>query len=191
MLSSSYALLRSSKLSKNSYVMNVGDLQVNFQNSKTNSLTLSEMYPMSDEEGMAIEDELVFTVKNEGTINSCYNLWIEETSTNPEFKSVIKYIVKKNTDEYNEPEILSKNKYIDFNCNLKPDEEATYRVKIYLSESADNKYMNQTFKAKINLDASQEPCMGTAADVMKKQIENHTTETINPVVTDSAKIIYL
>ena len=30
-LSSSYALLRSSKLGKNSYVINVGDLKVNFQ----------------------------------------------------------------------------------------------------------------------------------------------------------------
>ena len=167
-LSSSYSLLRSTKVGQNNYVINVGDLKVNFQDTKTNALTASNMYPMTDEEGREVEQELVFTVKNEGTVKAYYNVSIEETSTEPEFKTVIKYLVKKNTDDYNTPTILSENKYIDSNAILEANEEVTYHVKVYLAESADNTYMGKTFRAKIHIESSQES--NYAKDVIKSKL---------------------
>ena len=90
LLGSSYAFLRSTVVGNNSYVINVGTLEVTFVDSETEFLNLSNMYPMTDEEGKEITQELVFQVKNTGNVDSYYDVTLEETSTNPEFKSVIR-----------------------------------------------------------------------------------------------------
>ncbi len=173
-LSSSYALLRSTRTSQNNYVINVGDLKVNFQDATSSSLNASNMYPMTDEEGALVEKELVFTVKNEGTVKAYYNVSIEETSTNPEFKSVIKYIVKKDTGDYNQPVVLSENKYIDYNATLEATKEATYHVKVYLKEEADETYMGKTFNAKIHIESNQESYVktGPLLDFIKNDLND-------------------
>ena len=89
-LGSSYAYLMYTKESNNSYVINVGTLEITFVDSKTEFLNLSNMYPMTDEEGESLEQELVFQVKNTGNLVANYNVYIEELSTEPEFKTVIK-----------------------------------------------------------------------------------------------------
>ncbi len=184
-LSSSYAVLRSSKLGKNSYVINVGDLQVSFQDNKTNALTASNMYPMTDEEGAKVEQELVFTVKNEGSVKAYYNVWIEETSTEPEFKTVIKYIVKKDTGDYGSPNILSEEKNIDYNATLEANGEVTYHVKVYLAESADNTYMGKTFTGKIHVEASQEYYAPPASKIINEKLNESNS------VVDDKGITYL
>ncbi len=184
-LSSSFALLRSTRLSQNNYVINVGDLKVNFQDTKTNALTASNMYPMTDEEGKEVEQELVFTVKNEGTVKAYYNVSIEETSTNPEFKTVIKYLVKKDTNDYNSPVLLSENKYVDSNAILEPNGEATYHVKVYLAENADNTYMGKTFTGKVHVEASQKSYVTPASEIVKEKLNEENS------ITDDKGIIYL
>ena len=92
----SYSLLRSFEIGNSSYVINVGLLEVTFVDSETNALNVSNMVPVSDEEGSNVEEELAFTVKNTGELPARYKIYIEETSTNPEFKTVIRYISKKN-----------------------------------------------------------------------------------------------
>ena len=102
LLGTSYALLRSSHTSTNAYTMNVGLLEVNFYGT-TNTLTYNNMYPMTDEEGLSLNDNVLnFTVKNTGQIKALYDVYIEETSTSPEFKSVIKYSINKDDNGYGE-----------------------------------------------------------------------------------------
>ena len=96
LIGTSYGLLRSSQVGNNPYVMNVGLLEVSFLDSETNALTVDNMIPISDEEGMLTNQELEFTIKNTGTIDAKYNVYIEETSTNPEFKEVIRFVSNKN-----------------------------------------------------------------------------------------------
>ena len=79
LIGTSYGLLRSSQIGENSYVMNVGLLEVSFLDSETNALTIENMVPSTDEEGMNTDKELSFTVKNTGTIDAKYNVYIEET----------------------------------------------------------------------------------------------------------------
>ena len=92
LMGTSYALLRNSQRGDNTYVMNVGLLEVTFLDSETNALNVTNMVPVRDEDGMKTENELEFTVKNTGSLSAKYNVYIEETSTNPEFKSVIRFI---------------------------------------------------------------------------------------------------
>jgi len=155
-IGSSYALLRNSQVGTNAYTMNAGNLEVTFKDQETDALTISNMYPMTDEEGIAQTDELTFVVKNTGNIPAVYNVYIEETSTSPAFKTVIRYVDKKNNGNYSNIKVLNDNKYIDQTASLNVNEEATYKVKLWLAEEADATYMNKTFRAKIVVDVMQD-----------------------------------
>ena len=143
LIGTSYALLRSSEQGENTYVMSVGLLEVTFQDSETNGLSLENAVPMTDNEGMNQASELIFTVKNTGNLAAGYDIYIEETSTSPEFKTVIRFISSKNDTGYNSPKTLSEDYYIEQGGSLAVGESATYKVKLWLSETADNTYMNQ------------------------------------------------
>ena len=92
----SYALLRSSDKGSNTYTMNIGNLEVSFVDENTKNLNLSNMYPMTDNEGLSQSNELEFTIKNTGNSNARYEVYIDETSTNPAFKDYIRFSVNKN-----------------------------------------------------------------------------------------------
>ncbi len=184
-LGSSYAYLIYTKESNNSYVINVGTLEVTFVDSETEFLNLTNMYPMTDDEGKSLEDELVFEVKNTGNLVANYNVYIEELSTDPEFKTVIKYIVNKDNKGYSEPKILNEDKYIENNGKLKVGETSEYYVKVWLMETADNTYMNKEFKAKVIVEGNQNLDKGIPLlDTIKEAIANHTTDTCIPTITD-------
>ncbi len=172
LLGSSYALLRSSQVGSNPYVINVGTLQVTFEEGKTEKLNLENMYPMSDKEGISQSDELGFTVKNTGTVASYYDVYIEETSTTPEFKSVIRFISNKDNQGYNEPKTLSEDKNIDVGGYLKANESSSYKVKIWLDYNADNTYMDKTFTAKVLVNSFQESKY--AKDVIKSKLVKYS-----------------
>ncbi len=184
-LGSSYAYLMYTKESTNNYVINVGTLEVTFEDSKTQFLNLSNMYPMTDEEGESLEQELVFQVKNTGNLVANYNVYIEELSTDPEFKTVIKYIVNKDNKGYSEPKILSEDKYIESEGKLKVGETSEYHVKVWLMETADNTYMNKEFKAKVVVEGNQnlDKTM-PLKDTLIEAIASHTTDTCTPTLTD-------
>ena len=154
-IGSSYALLRSSQVGTHSYTITSGNLEVTFVDQSTDALTVTNMYPMTDAEGLAQTDELTFVVKNTGTMPAIYNVYIEETSTNPAFKTVIRYVDKKNSGEYSDIKVLYDNKYIDNGASLAVNAEATYKVKLWLAEEADVTYMNKTFSAKVVVETFQ------------------------------------
>ena len=169
LLGSSYALLRSSHTSTNAYTMNVGLLEVNFYGT-TNTLTYNNMYPMTDEEGLSLNDNVLnFTVKNTGQIKALYDVYIEETSTNPEFKSVIKYSINKDDNGYGETKGLQNNMlYIDKDGTLDENETVNYKVKFWLDYNADATYMNKTFTAKIVITSRQYEVQTGADKIMSK-----------------------
>ena len=172
LIGTSYALLRSSEQGENTYVMSVGLLEVTFQDSETNSLSLENAVPMTDNEGMNQASELIFTVKNTGNLAAGYDIYIEETSTSPEFKTVIRFISSKNDTGYNSPKTLSEDYYIEQGGSLAVGESATYKVKLWLSETADNTYMNKTFTARIVVDSYQTNDL--KANIMSQIISNQT-----------------
>ena len=178
LMSTSFALLRNNQVGTNSYTMNAGNLEVTFKDQETDALTISNMYPMTDEEGLAQTDELTFVVKNTGNLPAAYNVYIEETSTSPAFKTVIKYVDKKNNGEYSDIKVLNDNKYIDERARLEVNAEATYKVKLWLAEEADATYMNKTFRAKIVVDVMQDRGSTLLNDIYypKAGCTNHVEE---------------
>ena len=176
LLGTSYALLRSMNQGENTYVMNVGLLEVTFQDSETNTLTIENMVPVLDEEGQTTDNELTFTIKNTGTLPAKYKVYIEETSTNPEFKNVIRFISNKNNTTYNDPKTLGTDYYIDEEGVLEVGETATYTVKCWLDYSADATYMDKTFTARIVVDVEMgEIAKPTFVDIIKGKYGTDTT----------------
>ena len=164
LLGTSYSLLRSSQMGSKTYTMNVGTLEVNFIDQNTNNILISNMYPMSDQEGLeqnGAHDILEFTVTNEGSLKANYNVYIEELDSTIPMSNVIKYSFSKKGpndslySDYSTPVMLSDNKYIEQKGTLDTTKTASYKVKIWLDESANSDYMNQVFKARIIVEALQ------------------------------------
>ena len=158
LVSSSYALFRSSVVGDNTYTMNVGNLEVSFKDSDINALVLSNTHPMTDEEGLKEAEELYFTVENTGNLNANYKVYMEETtdkSKNPSFSKIIRYAVNKDNSGYGNVKVLDVDPNIDQNVNLPTGGFANYKVKVWLSEDASSDYMNKEFKARIVVDVNQ------------------------------------
>ena len=190
LMGTSYALLKSSHQGTNTYTMNVGTLAVTFVDSETNALTLENAYPMTDDEGMSETKELSFTIKNTGTVTAKYSVYIEETSTSPEFKSVIRYISNKNNAGYTSPKTLASDNYIDKDSYLETSKTATYKVKAWMADAADSTYMNKTFTARIVVDSIQSVVEATDASCFTyqdvtfyKYKENMTDDEVAACVT--------
>ncbi len=150
----SYALLKSGNDGQG-YVMDLGQLQVEFEDGKTEALSLENAKPSNDTDGMKEAKTLTFVVRNNGNIDATYSVYIEELSTEPEFKSVIRFASNKNDMGYNTPKTLGSDKYIDSGATIKAKGSNVYKVKVWLSEEADSAYMNKTFSAKIVVDVTQ------------------------------------
>ncbi len=151
----SYALLKTTNDGQG-YVMDLGLLQVEFEDSKTDALSLENAKPSNDTDGMKESKTLTFVVRNNGNIDAAYNVYIEELSTEPEFKSVIRFASNKNDMGYNSPKTLGSDKYIDLSATIKAKGSNTYKVKVWLNEEADETYMNQIFSAKVVVEITQD-----------------------------------
>lgn len=180
LLGTSYALLRSSHTSSEAYTMNVGLLEVDFFGT-TNTLTINNMVPMTDEEGMEQNDNILnFTIKNTGQIKADYSVYIEETSTNPEFKSVIRYSVNKADSGYGNTLKLTDNMlYIDKDQTLDSKEIVNYKVKFWLDYDADSTYMNKTFTARIVITSKQYEEKEVTAQELITNIKTNNLKTNN------------
>ena len=186
-IGTSYALLRSNVTSANPYTMNVGLLNITFKDNIHN-LSLSNAYPMSDTDGMEQSDELIFTIKNTGELDALYNVYIEETSISPEFKTKIRYANSKdNGVTYSDIKTLSENKYIEQNGLLEQNGEVTYNVKCWLDESADNTYMNKVFTAKIVVESKQAHAVNVTYDynyLENNVLDEYVYTDLNHIVTN-------
>ena len=159
LISSSYALLRNSSRGTNTYTMNVGNLEVNFVDQNTSNIQISNMYPMSDEEGLALNGEhdiLTFTIFNNGSMNANYDVYIDELDTSDNIASGIKFAYSTdNGVNYSTPKLVGTDNYIEKSGVLETNQTKTYKVKMWLDYNADSSYMNKVFKARIVVESSQ------------------------------------
>ena len=156
LMGTSYALLRSRDSGTNPYIMNIGNLEVTFENViEENKLKIENTYPMTDSEGLNQNKELTFTITNKGNMKAMYDVYIEETSTDIEFKNVIRFVSKKENESYLSAKTLGVNNYIEQDGIINSGDSITYKVKAWLAESANNNYMNKEFKAKVVVSVKQ------------------------------------
>ena len=83
----SYALLKVSKNSNN-YVIDLGNLQVEFEEGKTEVLSLENAKPLNDTDGLKESKALSFIIKNNGSVDATYNVYIEDDKITYEYAAL-------------------------------------------------------------------------------------------------------
>ena len=150
LFSSSYSLI-TGNVTEESYGFNVASFDVEFLDKTKISLN---GVPTSDEEGMKTSKEFTFTVNNTSNNDVNYRLDIIENSVY-KMDDVIKYAYSVNDGAYSDIYLLSKNYTLNQNRVLQKGAKDTYKIKLWLSLDADERYMNKKFSAMISLSATQ------------------------------------
>ena len=150
LLGTSYSLLTNSLVSDEAYGFNVANFDVSFTDDTKITVT---GIPTSDDDGIKNSKEYTFQVNNTSDYDINYRLDIIENSSY-EMKDVIHYVYSVNDSEYSEVLVLKDNFTLKQNKVLEVNTIDVYKVKIWLSEEADESYMNKSFSASIVLSAT-------------------------------------
>ena len=150
-LGTSYSLIMNGTISDSSYGFKVANFDVSF-NDDTN-ITVSSI-PMSDNDGIKLSKEYTFNIDNNSDYDINYRLDIIETNAT-NIGEVIHYVYSVNDSEYSDIYTLKDYFTIKQNKVLRTNTTDVYKVKMWLSDEADESYMNKSFSAKITLTATQ------------------------------------
>ena len=143
-----------------------GSFAIAFEN-KSNAITLENTYPMSDEEGNS-KDPFRFSITNNGSLASRYQLSIEEDSKNTLSRGYLKYSLKRNDEEITNPSTLSSLIIVE-DQTLEPSITDNYELRIWIDYNTGNEAMNKVWKGKVKL---------VAHDHNVQYIEDHVAPTI-------------
>ncbi len=167
-LGTSYSLVMNKLVSSESYGFKVANFDVSF-NDNTN-LTIASI-PMSDEEAIHSLKEYTFNIDNNSDYDINYRLDIIENSTS-NMKDMIHYVYSINDSEYSDVLTLKDYYTIKQNKVLQTNSTDVYKLKIWLSDEADESYMNKSFSASIILSATQNEYK-YASSVIEKLTNNN------------------
>ena len=168
LLGSSYSLMTGNVTSKESYGFEVANFNVEFLDNAKISIS---GIPMDDEEGIKNSKEFSFTVTNNSDYDVNYRLDIIENG-NTNMGEVVHYVYSLNDSEYSEIYTLSKNYTVKQNKVLQVNTIDTYKIKMWLSDEADESYMNKSFSGTISLMATQNEYK-YATNVIEKLASNN------------------
>ena len=150
LLGTSYSLLTNSIVSDEAYGFNVANFDVSFTDNTQITIT---GIPTSDDDGIKNSKEYTFQVNNNSDYDINYRLDIFENGKD-EMKDVIHYVYSINDGEYSDVLSLKDNYTLKQNKVLEVNTMDVYKVKIWLSEEADESYMNKSFSASIVISAT-------------------------------------
>ena len=143
LLGTSYSLITDSVVSKETYGFEVANFNVEFLDDT--KITISGV-PLDDTNGFNKSKEFSFTITNNSDYDVNYRLDILENG-NTNMGEVIHYAYSVNDSEYSKIYNLGDNYTIKQNKVLGVNAIDTYKIKMWLSDEADESYMNKTFSA--------------------------------------------
>ena len=161
----SYALFQTTIKGNKQTEVVAGTLKVEYEDK--NTISLNNASPLTDVEGLK-QEPYTFTIRNIGTLNGKYTIYLEEKEGNTLDKSNIKYSIKEGDGNWSSPVLLSSGLVLKENRILEKEQEETYQIKMWLKEDAANEVQGQTYKAKV------------VVNVVQTNIENIVTT--NPVI---------
>ena len=159
LVGSSYAWYNVSYNSEDTNTVTAGNLDLVLQN-ESGVITLTNTVPQSDSSGLN-SSAYSFTVKNSGSISNKYTVYLDDetVSGNRISDSNIRYSLEKNS--YSTGAIglntlngvSGKRKLAE--GVLQAGETATYKLRVWIAESATTEIEGQQFKAKIRIEGEQ------------------------------------
>ena len=153
LVGSSYAIFSDVSDQGDYNTVTTGTLQLSYED--TQSLSLSNLYPVSDVEGMTGEG-YTFTVRNIGTLPSDYKVMIQDDEAMIQADGCSDHLMTKANIKISidggTPFLLSsieESNYMITTGNLQPGESVTHVVKVWIDEASGNEILGTHFHGKV------------------------------------------
>ena len=159
LVGSSYAIFSDVSDQGDYNTVTAGTLQLSYED--TQSLSLSNLYPVSDVEGMT-GGGYTFTVRNIGTLPSDYKVMIQDDSAMIQADGCSDHLMPKANIKISidggTPFLLSsieESNYMITTGNLQPGESVTHVVKVWIDEASGNEILGTHFHGKVVVEGVQ------------------------------------
>ena len=159
LVGSSYAIFSDVSDQGDYNTVTAGTLQLSYED--TQSLSLSNLYPVSDVEGMTGEG-YTFTVRNIGTLPSDYKVMIQDDEAMIQADGCSDHLMPKANIKVSvnggTPFLLSsiaESNYMITTGNLQPGESVTHVVKVWIDEASGNEVLGTHFHGKVVVEGVQ------------------------------------
>ena len=159
LVGSSYAIFSDVSDQGDYNTVTAGTLQLSYED--TQSLSLSNLYPVSDVEGMTGEG-YTFTVRNIGTLPSDYKVMIQDDEAMIQADGCSDHLMPKANIKISvdggTPFLLSsieESNYMITTGNLQPGESVTHVVKVWIDEASGNEILGTHFHGKVVVEGIQ------------------------------------
>ena len=156
---SSYAIFSDVSDQGDYNTVTAGTLQLSYED--TQSLSLNNLYPVSDEVGMQ-GDGYTFTVRNTGSLPSDYQIMIQDDTAMIEADGCSNHLMPKANIKVSvnggAPFLLSsieESNYMITTGNLQPGESVTHVVKVWIDEASGNEVLGTHFHGKVVVEGVQ------------------------------------
>lgn len=160
-IGSTYAWLQINVKSDKRQNLHAGTLSLKLSDETTNGISLTNAYPMTEQEGLNTT-VYTFTLVNDGTIDSNYEIYLDdlelsEAQTQMD-TNIIKYRFQKG-EEQSTTGVLSSlgespNRILDSGI-IEKKESINYQLQVWMDYEADNSQQGTTFKSQLRIEASQ------------------------------------
>lgn len=167
LVGTSYAWLTITKAGEKSVGLTAGTLNLTYDDTGSEVITLTDVLPVSDSEGL-VSTAYTFKVTNTGNINATYTIYLDdEALTEGDARladKYVKYAITKNSSEPIKALVSSLTASTDSNkpgralitSTLAPNGVDTYQLRVWLDEDAfDSEATEKTFKKVLRIEASQ------------------------------------
>lgn len=178
----SYAIFQVTTTGTENNVINAGTLQLTFDESSSNEISLTDAVPLTDATGMQ-GTPYTFTITNTGTLDAQYRLMIEENdelyaSHGDEDRIFPNRKLKIGLTKNGQTTYISYDRSSLDSGILAPKESVTYTARIWIDYNAGNEVQGNHFHGHFTVEAIQENDIFSGA--AKTILANNTVQTTTP-----------
>ena len=188
MVGMSYAFLKTSFFGSNTNVLRVGSLSLILDETSGNAITVEDGTPMYDSEGVKQGNYFTFALKNNGTLDSSYTIYLENQPLDDGDirvgQSYVHYNLEKDSSVL-PAKALEGDQAIDKGI-IKKNQTINYKMRLWFASDIPQSEENKVFKAKLNIVGNQNTKMMASSLGLTNDEKNTVTKI---VFQDSIKSI--
>ena len=184
----SYAFLKTSFFGAKTSVLKVGSLSLVLDETSGNAITVEDGTPVYDSEGVKQDNYFTFALKNNGTLDSSYTIYLENQPLDDGDirvgQSYVHYNLEKDSSVL-PAKALEGDQAIDKGI-IKKNQTINYKMRLWFASDIPQSEENKVFKAKLNIVGNQNTKMMASSLGLTNDEKNTVTKI---VFQDSIKSI--
>ena len=153
----SYAFLKTSFFGAKTSVLKVGSLSLVLDETSGNAITVEDGTPMYDSEGVKQDNYFAFALKNNGTLDSSYTIYLENQPLDDGDirvgQSYVHYNLEKDSSVL-PAKALEGDQAIDKGI-IKKNQTINYKMRLWFASDIPQSEENKVFKVKLNIVGNQ------------------------------------